>query len=261
MTRVPFGTTASPFLLTATLQHHLMSVDDGDRSLASKLIDSFYVDDLLVGTSDVDEAKELVQRATDILQKAGMTLSKWASNSPEIQGMFLKTQTGSTEEKLLTDSTQTKVLGVVWDRCCDELKFSADHLLDIITDMKDSKRSILRASARLYDPLGFLAPYTLRVKLVFQELWKAKLDWDARIPDDLEKQWHAWRAELPDLRVLSVKRCHVCFQRAVQHSRRHSISSRTLAPTHMGPLHFYGAPVKQEKRRFIFCLQNHVSHP
>ncbi|XP_064462619.1 uncharacterized protein LOC135373328 [Ornithodoros turicata] len=77
MTRVPFGTTSSPFLLTATLQHHLRSVDEPDRDLVNKLIDAFYVDDLLLGVANDEEGKKIVQRAQDLLEKAGMKLSKW----------------------------------------------------------------------------------------------------------------------------------------------------------------------------------------
>ncbi|XP_064475319.1 uncharacterized protein LOC135389184 [Ornithodoros turicata] len=208
MTRVPFGTTSSPFLLTATLQHHLRSVDEPDRDLVNKLIDAFYVDDLLLGVANDEEGKKIVQNAQDLLEKAGMKLSKWTSNSAELQDMFLNTCVGSlNDEKQFSELSQTNVLGVAWDRRSDRLRFSADHLMEVISDMRDTKRAILGASARLFDPLGFLSPYTIRAKMLFQELWKAKLDWDTRIPDDLAKKWHAWRAELPDLRDVSVQRC------------------------------------------------------
>ncbi|XP_064475782.1 uncharacterized protein LOC135389679 [Ornithodoros turicata] len=76
MTRVPFGTSASPFLLTATLQHHLRSVEGSNKDPAQALINSLYVDDLLVGVVNVLEGKHLVQKAKDIFQRAGMKLSK-----------------------------------------------------------------------------------------------------------------------------------------------------------------------------------------
>ncbi|XP_064470123.1 uncharacterized protein LOC135384870 [Ornithodoros turicata] len=208
MTRVPFGTSASPFLLTATLQHHLRSVEGSNKDLAQALINSFYVDDLLVGVANVLEGKHLVQKAEDIFQRAGMKLSKWASNSAELQTMFLQSDTGGASEgKSFVDTAHTKVLGVMWDRSSDRLSFSAHHLLDVIADMKDSKRSILQASARLFDPLGYLSPYTIRVKMLFQELWKAKIDWDSKLPEEISKTWNLWLKELPDLHMISVERC------------------------------------------------------
>ncbi|XP_064462301.1 uncharacterized protein LOC135372760 [Ornithodoros turicata] len=70
MTRVPFGTSASPFLLNATLRHHLTSVEGPDKDLAYDLSNSFYVDDLLIGTDTVNEGKQLITKTQEILHKA-----------------------------------------------------------------------------------------------------------------------------------------------------------------------------------------------
>ncbi|XP_064469989.1 uncharacterized protein LOC135384731 [Ornithodoros turicata] len=208
MTRVPFGTTASPFLLGATLQHHLSAFEETHRELARKLMDPFYVDDLLIGASTVNEAREIARSSQDVLRQAGMNLTKWTSNSTELQGIFEhENNSRSEEEKSFGEPTETKVLGVVWDRNSDHLKFSADHLLCVIIDMTDTKRSVLQASARIFDPLGFLAPYTIRVKIIFQELWKAGLKWDDSLPSDLSKMWRSRCSELPNLRNISLERC------------------------------------------------------
>ncbi|XP_064467442.1 uncharacterized protein LOC135378355 [Ornithodoros turicata] len=47
MTRVPFGTSASSFLLGATMLHHLRNVSGPEQEVAQMMADSFYVDDLL----------------------------------------------------------------------------------------------------------------------------------------------------------------------------------------------------------------------
>lgn len=48
MTRVPFGTSSSHFLVIATLMHHLNGVDGDLKRTEEHLQKSFYVDDLLV---------------------------------------------------------------------------------------------------------------------------------------------------------------------------------------------------------------------
>ncbi|XP_064469014.1 uncharacterized protein LOC135383517 [Ornithodoros turicata] len=73
--------------------------------------------------------------------------------------------------------------------------------------MQETKRSVLQASARVFDPLGFLSPYTIRVKLLFQKLWKTRLDWDDPLPNDLAKPWRLWCSELPQLCNVAVDRC------------------------------------------------------
>ncbi|XP_064479339.1 uncharacterized protein LOC135392562 [Ornithodoros turicata] len=208
MTRVPFGTTASPFLLGATLRHHLRAFEESDRELAATLMESFYVDDLLTGAATTDEALEIVRRSREILQQAGMNLTKWASNSSELQSAFEHEENGTdVGEKSFSEPTQAKVLGVAWDRSTDYFKFSGEHLLSVITRMSDTKRSVLQASSRIFDPLGFLAPYTIRVKIIFQELWKAGLDWDTTLPNNISTEWRSWCSELPSLREVSMERC------------------------------------------------------
>ncbi|XP_064470239.1 uncharacterized protein LOC135384992 [Ornithodoros turicata] len=187
MKRVPFGTTASTFLLGATLQQHFKSLLTSDRELASLLLEAFYVDDLLTGAPTVKEALEVVQKSQELLRQAGMNLTKWASNAEDLQSLFdRKSGTLFTEnEKSFGEPAQSKVLGVLWTRSDDQLRFSANQLLNVIAGMQETKRAVLQASARVFDPLGFLAPYTIRVKILFQELWKTRLDWDDPLPSDL----------------------------------------------------------------------------
>jgi hypothetical protein len=44
------------------------------------LSNDFYVDDLLSGTSTIEEAIKMQQEISSLLQTAGLTLRKWASN-------------------------------------------------------------------------------------------------------------------------------------------------------------------------------------
>ena len=43
--------------------------------------------------------------------------------------------------------------------------------------------------ASVYDPMGFTVPATLPGKLLIQDLWKRKIDWDEKLPTDLQSRW------------------------------------------------------------------------
>lgn len=43
----------------------------------------------------------------------------------------------------------------------------------LLTEKKGTKISVLQSSARIYDPLRFLKPFTIRVKHMFQEMWES----------------------------------------------------------------------------------------
>ena len=53
-TRVVFGVSSSPFLLNATLKHHIGQYEQCDPNFTWKFLESIYVDDLTSGDSDVE---------------------------------------------------------------------------------------------------------------------------------------------------------------------------------------------------------------
>ncbi|XP_037505495.1 uncharacterized protein LOC119381810 [Rhipicephalus sanguineus] len=81
MTRVPFGATCSPFLLTATILHHIRRAPPSMASTAKTLGESFYVDDLVTGADTDDEAAKFCKEAQQLMLSAGMNLRKWTTNS------------------------------------------------------------------------------------------------------------------------------------------------------------------------------------
>ena len=73
----------------------------------------------------------------------------------------------------------TKVLGLTWNTNTDTLSPSLAKLIkETNSTEKVSKRSVLNLSPKLYVPLGFVKPVTVKAKLMIQELWKHNLTWD-----------------------------------------------------------------------------------
>ncbi|KAM7302220.1 uncharacterized protein ISCGN_017737 [Ixodes scapularis] len=209
MTRVPFGTTASPFLLGATIRHHLKNVSDSNKDIAALLLDSFYVDDLLIGAASTEEARRLADGAQTLLREAGLELRKWNTNSSQLQNLYNQKEGNVDSSPQITSIKShevTKVLGLVWDKTTDSFTFSSDHLLEILSTNMTTKRFVLRASARIFDPLGFLSPYVIRVKILFQRIWQHGLGWDEELPEALRQEWTTWCAELKDLQRIMAPR-------------------------------------------------------
>src|SRR5205823_2305472 len=70
-----------------------------------------------------------------------------------------------------------------------------------------TKRQILSAIAKIFDPLGWLSPVTVRAKILLQELWKISLDWDTPVPTNIHNQWKKYCEELCLLQSFSIPRC------------------------------------------------------
>ena len=60
--RVVFGLNTLPFLLNATLQHHVKRYEISDSRFVPTLLDSFYVDDFVGGGATTQESVELYQK-------------------------------------------------------------------------------------------------------------------------------------------------------------------------------------------------------
>ncbi|XP_070385218.1 uncharacterized protein [Dermacentor albipictus] len=133
MTRVPFGVTCSPFLLAATLSHHLKTVQEKFPHTAKILSDNLYVDDLVTGGDSVEEAERIIRESQSILKAAGMNLRKWRSNYPELIASFAETESA---QKTLPELRPTKILGVEWRPDTDEFVFGMTALIGFLEERR-----------------------------------------------------------------------------------------------------------------------------
>ncbi|XP_064464472.1 uncharacterized protein LOC135375756 [Ornithodoros turicata] len=178
MTRVPFGAKSSPFLLAATIRHHLRAAEETYPRTASLLSSHFYVDDLVVGMPSPEEALTVYHESRQIFRDAGMKLVKWTSNDAHLRATFDADGTGSS-----TTSPLRKVLGIVWDIETDEIRYPLKSMSEFLEQRSNTKRYVLQAVARIYDPLGDVAPFVLTAKILLQRIWLSKMSWDEELPD------------------------------------------------------------------------------
>ena len=83
-TRVVFGVSSSPFLLSATIRFHLEKYLETSECLVRHLLHSTYVDDILSGGPTKDEAFNLYT-ASKIFCEEGFNLRKFLTNSKHLQ--------------------------------------------------------------------------------------------------------------------------------------------------------------------------------
>lgn len=66
---------------------------------------------------------------------------------------------------------------------------------------------MLQLIGKIFDPLGILGPFVIRLKILFQELWRLHLAWDEPLPNQLQTTWNACLAQLTSLQEISLPRC------------------------------------------------------
>ena len=92
----------------------------------------------------------------------------------------------------------TKTLGVVWIVQEDKFSFSFVRPPD---ELVLTKRNVLKKTASIYDPFGFLTPFMVQAKILTQEAWIEALGWDEELPDYFKMEWKRWFRELGAVRV------------------------------------------------------------
>lgn len=190
--RVTFGVACSPFLLNATIRHHLAQYGDGVA--VTEMRDNFYCDDLLSGADSKEEVTAILEEACSVMQSAGMEL-KCSSDNPLQLG-----------ERASGASEMVKVLGVQWCQQRDTLTFSGQRFpTDAVVA---SKRVVLSVIARLFDPLGFLTPFIITAKCLFQQLWELQVGWDDALPESCRDVFSGWLRDCELLQRFEVPRCY-----------------------------------------------------
>ena len=218
--RVVFGVNCSQFLLNAVLRYHIRLYRDTDPDLAEKLTRSFYVDDLVTGSRDIEGGRNLFWAARTCLAAGGFNLRKWKTNDPQLskefqmdrdtmgQNSLLDSDITYAKEMLGAQSSErkTKVLGIAWDMEEDSLEFEFSKIVETATETKVTKRLVLSTIARFFDPLGLICPVILELKVLFQNLCCSKISWDEEIPAEKRVEWEKLIAELRNVQSISIPR-------------------------------------------------------
>ena len=85
-----------------------------------------------------------------------------------------------------------KALGLLWNSTTDKLILC----VQINQDTTPTNRSVLRAIASIYDPLGLLSPVIIQCKMFMQQLWEIKINWDDQLPTELKEHWQSLQHNL-----------------------------------------------------------------
>ena len=230
-TRVVFGLRPSPAILGAVILHHLDKYSCEHPKLVEQIRTGLYVDDLIMGTDSVESAFQVYLKSKQIMKEAGLNLRKWKTNSSKLLSRIEEgecNQDAHTNETISTISeeeqsyaqsstgllkpkkseTYNKLLGVIWDNQSDEFLVDLSELSNYVKCLPVTKRSVLKVSARIFDPLGLVSPLVIRLKLLFRLLCTDNVKWDDPIEGDALIKWKSIIAELSCVNHIRVPRCY-----------------------------------------------------
>lgn len=199
---VTYGTAAAPYLAMRVLRQ-LADDEETQFPNAAKLVrDNFYVVDVLFGANDERVANSLRQELQELLDRGGFELRKWMSSHTSLLEDIPIPDQETTKVRSFDSTESIKILGISWVPESDSFCFNAT----VPTRAKITKRTILSITAQLFDPLGWLSPVVITAKILMQELWIAKFDWDDELPQSISDRWDNYCQQIPELQSILIPR-------------------------------------------------------
>ena len=205
--RVPYRQTLSVVNLCLK---KTAEMDGGWNSEVANVIKrNMYVDDPMKSTETTADAILLVHKVKEQLSKDGFHLTKWCSNDRRVLAVVPQPERAKSVINLELDLLPTQsALGLKWDIEDDKFVWEvADKLMSATSKVPLTKRGMVSVVYSLFDPLGFIAPYIMKAKLLLQTLNGKGIGWDELVTDAECLQWERWIDDLDKLREVKIDQC------------------------------------------------------
>ncbi|XP_065361949.1 uncharacterized protein LOC135955527 [Calliphora vicina] len=199
---VTYGTTSAPYLAIRVLQQLSEDEETNFPEASHILRTDTYVDDVISGADTLEESLELQQQLSNLLKSGGFHLRKWNSNSFELMKNIPEEDREIQQSFSIYQPKMSKALGINWNTNNDYFYFSINFRFS----EQITKSSLLSEASKLFDPLGWLSATTIIAKIIFQQLWKLKIDWNDTLPDHVRNQWVNFRNKLKSLEEVKIPR-------------------------------------------------------
>ncbi|XP_060573880.1 uncharacterized protein LOC132731684 [Ruditapes philippinarum] len=203
MTVHVFGNSPSPAIATYCLRK---SVETADAEIQNFVYKDFYVDDALISRQNENEAVSLIKRTQEVMSESNIVLHKIASNSPKVVSEFDSDELSKDLKDINLKHEALPVqrsLGLLWNMSEDRFVF------DVVADNKPfTRRGVLSIVNSIFDPIGFLAPVSVKGKIILRKLKSETSDWDEQLPMTRIGEWNAWKDSLVHLNKIYIPRCY-----------------------------------------------------
>ena len=181
------------------IQHHLAKQRVQHPDVVGEIEKGLYVDDLLTGASTAKRAQTIKNKAVKIFGEARMELHKWNSNAVELDVPEGHQDSGLSfaNQQIGAPPGVSALLGLMWNKQNDTISVTFP-----LETVPPTKRGVLRKVAKIYDPLGLVAPLSLQGKLLYRSACDVKCEWDSKLPDHLMRSWRMWESKSEHLHLV-----------------------------------------------------------
>ena len=215
-----FGSKDSPTCANYALKRTATDNQSEFPEAAASVCNNFYMDDYLESSQTVQQATQKAEDLVKLLARGGFKLTKFVTNVPSILSRLQpNTELPQGEIKVLpTAEDSSHVLGLKWNHRADTLVVSRGTSPDLNKTI--TQRVVLSLVSAVYDPIGLVAPYTVKARLLLKDIWRLSgQQWDDDLPEDIVTKFLDWSRELPGLSEIVIPRSY--FKQTVEKLELH----------------------------------------
>ena len=170
MNSLIFGAKSSPCNALYVQKKNAERYATSKSSASISIVRNSYVDNYLASRRTESESKVLIHDVIKINAEANFEMHGWVCNKPRVlKDVIFKKQQSDDKEMRLCDRGGERVLGLYWNTTDHQLKFNVTFSKlsqNILSgDKRPTKREFLRVMMSIFDPLGLIAPFTLKCVL------------------------------------------------------------------------------------------------
>ena len=205
-----FGSKDSPTCANYALRRTASDNRSDFQEAAISVEDNFYMDDFLESQPTVPKVTKKSVDLVKLCARGGFKLTKFVSNVPDLPKSVDpkgKQPTEGDVKTIAAEEESSHVLGLKWNHRLDTLVVSRGTSPDLSRPI--TQRVVLSVVSAVYDPIGLVAPYTVKARLLLKDIWRLNgQKWDDNLPDDIRNQFLEWMKELPSLSEITIPRSY-----------------------------------------------------
>ncbi|KAG5897469.1 hypothetical protein JTB14_002728 [Gonioctena quinquepunctata] len=83
------------------------------------------------------------------------------------------------------DNKIQRILGLSWNSKFDTFCFKLEKLKENDDFNRPTKRQVLKTAMSIFDPLGLIVNFTIKARILIQDIWRSSIGCDDYIDGDL----------------------------------------------------------------------------
>lgn len=215
MNSLIFGACCSPFVAQYVKNKNAMLYEKEMPRAVRSIVQNHYVDDLMDSIETESAAVQLVNDVRDIHKMGGFEIRNWTSNSKKVLESLPESDLGPSAVKFNIEGTSEseRTLGLYWFPVDDVLSFDvsmkriSEEILKCL--QRPTKREMLRVVMSVFDVQGFLAPLTIKSRILLQDTWRSGILWDEQVKDKEFTKWRKWLECFDKVKSLRIPRWYL----------------------------------------------------